>query len=77
MTKKQFLALVEDIVQESPGTLQGPEALDSLAGWDSLAVVSLIAMVDEQLGMTFQPKAIAGCRTVDDLVGLSQGKVSG
>ncbi len=77
MTKSQFLRLVEEVAQEPAGTLQGPELLENLGGWDSLAVVSFIAMVDEQLGMTLQPRAIADCKTVDDLFVLSQGTVTG
>lgn len=77
MTKKEFLKQLDEIVQEEPGTLTGAELLNQVAGWDSLAVVSFMAMVDENLGMTLAPKAIGGCKSVDDLVALTQGKLTG
>jgi acyl carrier protein len=46
-----------------------------MEGWDSLAVVSLIAMVDEQAGLTLAPKEIAKAATVADLIGLLGGKI--
>jgi acyl carrier protein len=70
MTKREFLSHFEEILEAAPGTLKGDEALPGMEGWDSLAVVSLIAMVDEQLGFTLSPKAIAKAGSVADLIGL-------
>ncbi len=76
MTKKEFLGQLEEILQEDPGTLTGSELLDKVAGWDSLAVVSFIAMVDENLGIAVSPKEIAECKSVNDLAGLTEGKLT-
>lgn len=70
MTKREFLSLFEEILEAAPGSLKGDEVLPGMKGWDSLAVVSLIAMVDEQLGITLSPKDIARAGTVADLIGL-------
>ena len=75
MTKQQFLALFEEILEAAPGTLKGDEPLPGMEGWDSLAVVSLIAMVDEQAGLTLSPKEIAKAATVADLIGLLGDKL--
>lgn len=77
MTKPEFLKLIEEIVEEPAGSLSGSEKLrEQVAGWNSLAVVSFIAMVDEQFEVMLSPKAIVDCRTVDDLVKLLDGKVT-
>jgi acyl carrier protein len=76
MTKGEFLRQLDEIVEEEPGTLTGAELLDEVTGWDSLAVVSFIAMVDENLSIVVSPRAIAECKSVDDLVALAQGRLS-
>lgn len=70
MTKREFLSLFEEILEATPGTLEGNEVLPGMQGWDSLAVVSLIAMVDEQFGVTLNPKEIAKAASVADLIAL-------
>lgn len=77
LTKPEFLNLFAEIVEEEPTSLTGSEKLkEQIAGWNSLAVVSFIAMVDEQFDLTLSPKAIAGCKTVNDLITLLDGMVA-
>jgi len=77
MTRQAFLNLLEEIVEEPTGSLSGSEKLmEQAAGWNSLAVVSFIGMVDEQFGVTLSPQAIADCKTVNDLITLLGGRVS-
>jgi len=75
MTKQEFLSLFEEILEAAPGTLKGDEPLPGMEGWDSLAVVSLIAMVDEQAGLTLSPKDIAKAASVADLISLLGDKI--
>jgi acyl carrier protein len=70
MKKSDFLLLVDELIEKEPATLKGPEVLTELEGWDSVAVMGFIALVDEQFEFTLSPKRLAECRTVDDLVGL-------
>ena len=76
MTKREFLSELEEILEADPGSLKGDEPLPGLEGWDSLAVVSLIAMVDEQFGMTLSPKKIAKAGSVADIIGLLGDKIA-
>jgi acyl carrier protein len=76
MQNAEFLALLDELLELPAGTLKGPEALESFEAWDSLAVLSFIALVDEHYGVTVAPKQIAACKTVDDLLGLANGSVS-
>jgi acyl carrier protein len=76
MEKAVFLEKLSEILELPPGSLTGSENLADLEAWDSLAVMSFIAMVDENCGMAVAPKQIAACKTVDDLLALTTGAVS-
>jgi acyl carrier protein len=76
MDKAQFLAKLGEILELPPGSLTGAEHLSDLDGWDSLAVLGFIALVDEHCGITVAPKRIQDCKTVDDLLALTTGAVS-
>jgi acyl carrier protein len=70
MTKKEFLGLVEEILEVDAGSLTGEEEIADLAGWDSLAVVSFIAMIDEELDLTLKPDQIAQAKSLQELMNL-------
>jgi acyl carrier protein len=76
MTKQQFLALFEDVLEIEEGSLKGDEDLISLDGWDSLAVVTFIAMVDEHFEIAVSPAKIAKSRKVSDLITLLGDKIT-
>jgi len=68
MTKAEVIREIERIVQQPTGTLSGVERLDSLDGWDSMAMVEFIALADERLCLTLSVKRLANCLTVHDLI---------
>jgi len=70
MNPTDFYFKLDEMLELDPGTLKGGEALESLEGWDSVAVISLIALADSDYGVTLPPKEIAGCKTVNDLLDL-------
>lgn len=75
MSKKDFLLLLDELLETEPGTLTGVEMLETLS-WDSLAVVGLIALVDEQFDIALSPAKIGKCETVNDLIALLGDKVT-
>lgn len=75
MPKTQFLHLLDEIFELDAGTISGGDVLQDIPGWSSLTFVGLIAMVDEECGVTLAPNDVLACRTVDDLIGLLGGKV--
>ncbi len=77
MTKQDFLRLLGELLEEEPDSLTGKEALKDLEPWDSLAVMEFLALVDEHFEMVLQPKHIAACETVADLMALLGDKVTG
>lgn len=70
MDKKAFYGRLDDMLEVAPGTVQGSNQLADLESWDSLAVISFIALVDSQYQVSLPVKAIIACRTVDDLARL-------
>ncbi|MGQ9371562.1 acyl carrier protein [Azospirillum sp. A39] len=71
MDGKDFLLALDEMLELDPGTLTGAEELESLDDWDSLAVISFIALVDEKLGIVVEGEKLANARTVGDLLTLA------
>jgi acyl carrier protein len=69
MTRNEIMFELSELL-ETDTPLNGSEVLSGLGEWDSLAVLSLMAMVDDKWGVTLAPKDIYTCTTVDDLVAL-------
>lgn len=76
MTKAEFYTELEELLEIKRGTIQGKETLRDLPGWDSMAVLSIIAMADEKLDEVVPANALAECKTVLDLANLFPGKIA-
>ncbi len=76
MTKKQFIALIDELLENDPGTLTGVEALADLPKWDSLAVIGFIALLDQHFAVSVPAVKIMNCRTVSDLAALVADKLT-
>ncbi len=75
MTQEQFLTSLDELLQQPAGTLKGPEKLEKLSQWDSVAVIGFIALVDSNNGVKLSPRDIANCATVSDLLALAKIEV--
>jgi len=71
MDRKDFLLALDEMLELDPGTLTGAEELESIDSWDSLAVISFIALVDETLGHVVEGEKLVKAKTVEDLLGLA------
>lgn len=76
MNRQEFLRAIEELIDMDPGTLKGDEVLDSLGGWDSLAVISFIALVDESLGMILEGDKLADASTMAELMAMVEHKLN-
>lgn len=76
MTRTQFLALLDELLEQHPGTLKGDEPLSSLPRWDSLAVIGFIALLDEHLGLSVPAAKINACNSIADLIAIVQDKLN-
>jgi len=70
MTRKEFLLALDEMLELDSGTLTGAEVLADIDSWDSLAVISFIALVDEKFGTVVAGEQLARAETVDDLLAL-------
>lgn len=76
MNKIQFLKAFNELLELEPDTIKGDEVLVSINSWDSLAVLGLIALVDQKFGLVLSPTEINNAKTVNDLVGLLGDRVA-
>lgn len=62
----EFYAGVADIFEIEVSAVS--PALDLVAaGWDSLAIVSMIALVDDCFNITLDGQSLGGCNTLADV----------
>jgi len=72
MTRKQFLHSMDRLVELPRGTLKGTENLNDLEQWNSLAMISFIALADTNNRVSLSPRQIMACSTVSDLLKLAR-----
>jgi acyl carrier protein len=70
MEKKRFYLLLDELLENDPGTISGGEQLQAFARWDSLAVIGFIALIDQHFNMSVPASQILDCKSVADLAGL-------
>lgn len=71
MTRAEFLAALEEMLEADAGSLSPDTGLDSLDSWDSLAVISFIALVDEHFDHVVAGEDLAKAKTIGDLLALT------
>lgn len=76
MTKQEFLHKLEEVLEMPSGSINGSEKLADLSAWDSLAVISFIAMADANIGASVSATELKACQSVADLAALFPGKVT-
>lgn len=68
MTKKDKIAMIEELLEIESGSLSSNSVLEDIEEWDSLAVISLIAFFDSELGKELSSKKIREFVTVEDII---------
>jgi acyl carrier protein len=76
VTKVEFLRLLETTLERDEGSLKGEETLADI-DWDSLAVVSFLALADEHFGLQLGAKAVNACKTLPQVIALLGANVAG
>jgi len=72
MTRTEFLKSMDTMLELPEGTLTGSEKLKDLEQWTSMAVVSFIALADENNRVTLSPRQLSNCSTVGELLELAK-----
>lgn len=74
MQPQEFYRLLDEVLELPAGTLSGSERLEDIDTWDSLAVISFIALVDEHFGTIIESEKLAQAQSVADLYALATQK---
>ncbi len=76
MTRSDFVVKLDEIMDRPVGTTQFGQRLDAHSGWDSIAMMAFIAMVDAEFELRVAGPMLAAARTVDDLAALVGDRVT-
>lgn len=72
---KEFLENFAEIFDDvDPSSISGDTKFRELNDWDSIAGLSVIGMIDEEYGVTFNADDMRACRTIADLYNRIQSK---
>ena len=71
MNRIEFIKQVSDILEIDPENLTGSEVLEEIGNWDSLSIISFVAMVDAELNRIVSPEKLRQAMTIDDLIELA------
>ena len=73
MSRQDILTELEKLMELDRGTLTGTESLDNLPTWDSLAMLTCIAVFQQRTGFVLDGAKLSQARTVNDLVHIVPG----
>lgn len=72
-TKAEFLAELAQTLEIDPKTFTDSTVLRDLPNWDSMRLLEVIALVDEQLGINLNADQLAKCENAGQLIALIRG----
>jgi len=72
LNRSDFLRRFETILEEplEPGTLTGDELCEDIDGWDSLAALAFISMLNKDYKIVIKPETIFKCKTVNEIINM-------
>ena len=70
---KDFPAKLADILEEDE--VKPEDRLEDYEEWDSLSVLSVLAMIDADYDVMLESEALADLVTVGDLIALMESKI--
>ena len=76
MTRSEFLRVLERELGLPKDSMKENQELAGLGGWDSMASLLFIALVDERLGIALPDDKIAKVKTVNDLLALVSDRLT-
>jgi acyl carrier protein len=76
MSRLVFIQRLNELMSLPVGTIKGHEQLDSIKNWDSVALMSFIAFLNEEFEIRVNGKQVMQCQNIEDLVLLAGDKVT-
>lgn len=72
MNNEEKIAILEELMEVDEGTLTPKTLLINIEEWDSVALLSFIAMMDDEFGKTIKGSVVREQKTVADLMNLME-----
>jgi acyl carrier protein len=72
MNREHLVTELAALLEVNPGTLREDEQVRNLEHWDSLKLLEVIALADEQLHVQIDADRLVQCVTVGDILKLLQ-----
>jgi acyl carrier protein len=72
--RKQLLEWLATVFQESPDALDESRSRESIATWDSMGTLLLIAELDERLHVTLEEEELKKLTSIGDIFALLRRK---
>ena len=68
MKKEEFIENCCIALEVEPGSLNEESSPDDIETWDSMGWLSLIAMIDEKLGITLNAEILKDVKELGDII---------
>lgn len=72
MTNEEKIAILEELMEVDEGTLTAETLLSNIEEWDSVSLLSFMAMLDEKFGKIVIGSEIKTKETVEDLMAMME-----
>jgi acyl carrier protein len=74
--KAEFLPQLAHTIEADADTMSESTVLNELPNWDSMRLLEVIALVDEQLGVNLNANQLAKCETVGQILDILGDKLT-
>ena len=74
MESEKKIELLEEMLELEAGTLTPDTVLKELEEWDSIAIISFIALMDDEFNKIISGDEIKGQKTVENLMALMEAE---
>jgi len=74
MTTEKKIEMLEEMMELEAGTLKPETVLSTLEEWDSIALISFIALIDDEFDKVINGSLIKEQKTVADLLALMEAE---
>jgi acyl carrier protein len=71
--KEKFLQVVAEALEKDLQSIQITDNFRDYEEWDSLAILSTMALIEENFGTTISRENLNKCQTLEDLYNLVSG----
>ena len=68
MLRSELISLMEENLELDAGALKEDSTFDEIENWDSLAVITTLAIIHENTGVVIPAKIFKQFKTVKDLI---------